>query len=300
VSRAVDWRAPELGDGHRLDTSAGTLAYHDSGRGRPIVLVHGFLSNANIWRKLVPPLAAGHRVIAVDWPLGSHHVPLRADADLSPPATAALIAEVLERLDLREAVLAGNDSGGAYSQMVAATGNDRLAALVLASSETPDDHWPPRGFGHLRRSARLPGGLTAIVQGLRLPFMWRSPVAYGRLSKRPIEAQTMHSFLDPFFASAEIRRDAVKVIGSVSPAHSRGASERLRAGEFGRPVLLAWGAEDRVFPLRHAEAYAQALPDARLEPIDDAWTYVSEDNPVDLAAVIARFADGLGAGGGRP
>ena len=287
MSRPVDWRAPELGDRRTVSTSAGPVVVHEAGAGRPLVFVHGFLANANIWRKLVPELSGRFRCVCPDWPLGSHFEPMDEGADLSPPGIAALIRDLLELLDLEDAVLVGNDSGGAYSQIAAAERPRRLGALVLSSCETPDDRWPPRGFGHLKRSARVPGGLTMIVQGLRVPATWRMPGAYGPLSKRPVEERVMRSFLDPFFGSAAIRRDARKVISSVGPEHSSAAAERLRSG-FDRPILLAWGAEDRVFPLRHAEAYARTLPGARLEAVPDARTYVAWDNPAGLAAVLTE------------
>lgn len=288
MSRAPDWRAPELGRPRTVTTSAGPLVVHESGAGRPLVFVHGFLANANIWRKLVPELRESFRCVCPDWPLGSHFRPLNEEADLTPPGIAALILELVERLELRDAVLVGNDSGGAYSQIAAGRAPERLGALVLNSCETPGDRWPPRGYGHLKRSAQVPGGLTAVVQGLRIPALWRMPGAYGPLSKRAIDERVMWSFLDPFLSDAAIRRDARRVIASVGPGHSRAAADRLRAGG-GLPILLAWGAEDGVFPLRRAEAYARTLPDARLEAVPDARTYVAEDNPAGLAAALRAF-----------
>jgi pimeloyl-ACP methyl ester carboxylesterase len=287
VRRWFDWRAPELGERRMVDTSAGPLFAYEAGTGPPLLFIHGFLANANLWRKLVPELRHRFRCVCPDWPLGSHILPMRHHADLTPPGIASLILELVERLDLTGASLVGNDSGGAYAQIAAARAPEQLGALVLNSCETPDDRWPPRGFGHLKRAAQVPGGLTAIVQGLRVPALWRMPGAYGPLSKRPIEDRVMHSFLDPFLSSDAIRHDARSVIASVGPGHSRAAAGRLREG-VGLPILLAWGAEDRVFPLRHAEAYARTLPDARVEPIPDARTYVAEDNPAGLAEVLTK------------
>jgi len=289
VKRRIDWRAPELGEAGEVKTSHGPIAYREAGSGPPLVLVHGFLANANLWRKVVPLLADDFRCLSVDWPLGSHYRPASAGADLSPPGIARLIADFLDRLDLRDVVLMGNDSGGAYAQMVAAGGNDRLATLVLNSCETPDDRWPPKGFGHLKASGRVPGGLTAIVQSLRLRPSWRTPMAYGLLAKHPIEERVMWSFLDPFFASEAIRRDARKVISAVGPEHHRAAAATL-IEHFDRPVVFAWGREDRVFPLRHAETYAEALADARVKAVEDSYTYVAEDNPRRLAEVVAGTA----------
>lgn len=290
MSRPFDWRPSELGEPKQLETRHGTIAYREAGSGPPLVLVHGFLANANIWRILVPLLSRHFRCFAVDWPLGSHYVPLHPAADLTPRGITSLIGDFLERLDLQGTILLGNDSGGAYSQMVAATGNERLSVLVLNSCETPEDRWPPKGFGHLKRSAKVAGGLDFMMQSLRTRRFWRSPAAYGLLAKRPIEDRVMWSFLDPFFRSAEIRRDARKVISSVGPEHHRGAAETLTA-EFQRPIVLAWGEDDRVFPLSHARTYASALPDARVRLIEDSYTYVAEDNPERLAEVLIVTLD---------
>jgi len=285
MSRQPDWRASELGERKQIETSHGPIVYHEIGEGRPLVLVHGFLANANIWRKLIPLIAGDFRCFAVDWPLGSHYLPVRADADLTPPGIRTLIADFLERLELEDVVLAGNDSGGAYSQMVAAAGNPRLGALVLNSCETPEDRWPPKGFGHLKGSAQVPGGLNLMIQSLRVKRSWRSPIAYGVLAKRPIPDSVMWSFVDPFFKSAEIRRDARKVIRRVGPQYHRAAAETLIA-EFELPVIFAWGGDERVFPLTHARNYAPALANSQLRVVADSFTYTSEDNPEGLACEL--------------
>lgn len=64
-------------------------------------------------------------------------------------------------------------------------------------------------------------------------------------------------------------------------------SKKLRT--FDRPVLLAWGAEDRFFPTRLAERLAGELPDAHLELIADARTFVPWDQPERLAELIDKF-----------
>jgi pimeloyl-ACP methyl ester carboxylesterase len=290
MSRPIHWRAEALGDERHVATSVGTLAYRERGAGPPLVFVHGFLANANTWRKVVPRLAEHFRCLAVDWPLGSHYLPVQPSADLSPPGIAALISDFCERLELDDVILLGNDSGGAYSQMVAATGNERIAALVLNSCETPGSRWPPKGFGHLKRSGRIPGGLTFIVQGLRLPRSWRSPIAYGLLAKRPIEDRVMWSFLDPFFSSATIRRDARRVISSVGPAYHERAAEALIA-EWERPVHFVWAADDPVFPIERARTYAAALAETTFAAVADSYTYVAEDNPVEMAdTLVSAFA----------
>jgi pimeloyl-ACP methyl ester carboxylesterase len=283
------WRDPRLGPAREVRLPAGPIRYHDVGRGPVLVFVHGYLVNANIWRKLVPLLADGYRCVAVDWPLGSHPVPMAAGADLSPPGIAQLIGDVLDALDLHDVTLIGNDSGGAYAQIAAADRPERIARLVLNSCETPDCSWPPGpgGFGLLKAAARHPAAHRLLYQPLRLPATWRLPNAYGWLAKRPIDAQVMRSYVRPVLTRAAIRDDGRKAIGAVSPRFTRAAAGQLRRS-FGRPVLLAWAAEDRVFPLDHAERYA-ALLGAELRTITDAYTYTAEDQPERTARTIGEW-----------
>jgi pimeloyl-ACP methyl ester carboxylesterase len=93
----------------------------------------------------------------------------------------------------------GNDSGGAYSQIVAAHHPERLASLVLNSCETPDCAWPPApgGFGVLKATAIHPLTYRALYQVLRIPRTWRWRNTYGWLAARPIDAPVMWSYLRP-------------------------------------------------------------------------------------------------------
>src|SRR3954466_14954856 len=86
----------DLVDANRdITLSAGTIRYAEAGEGTPIVFVHGLLANRLLWRKVAPQLEGVGRVIAPDWPLGSHTIPMKPDADTSPRGVAYLIAEFL-------------------------------------------------------------------------------------------------------------------------------------------------------------------------------------------------------------
>ena len=54
-------------------------------------------------------------------------------------------------------------------------------------------------------------------------------------------------------------------------------------------MLVAWATEDRLFPFRHAQRLADAFPNARLERIQDSYTFVSIDQPERTADLIASF-----------
>jgi pimeloyl-ACP methyl ester carboxylesterase len=221
-----------------------------------------------------------------DWPLGSHETPMDLDADLSPPAVASLVADFIRALGLDSVTLVGNDSGGAISQLVATRHPERVGRLVLTNCDA-FDNFPPRLFRYLGLVARVPGGMTAMAQTMRIKANRRAPIAFGGLAKRRLDDDLLEAWVRPSIEDAGIRRDAGKFIRGVSPKQTEQAARELP--RFSAPALIAWGTEDRFFPAQHAERLAATIPDARLEWIEQAKTFVSLDQPQRLAAAVRSF-----------
>ncbi|HEY4428330.1 MAG TPA: alpha/beta hydrolase [Solirubrobacteraceae bacterium] len=266
--------------------SQGTIRYRELGAGEPIVLVHGLLANGELWRDVAPRLARDFRVIVPDWPLGSQELPLSPGADLSPPGLAQLIADFLAALELENVTLVGNDTGGALCQLVAVEHPERLARLVLTPCDAYENFLPP-AFRPLQALARVPGAVFALVQAMRPAAARRMPLSYGWLMKRGDDALTA-GWLAPARADARIRTEIASILRGISSEYTLAAARRF--GEFTKPVLIAWAPEDRFFKLHYAERLADAFPDARLELIEDSYSFVPIDQPERTAELIARFA----------
>ena len=102
-----------------IELSAGTIEYQDTGGDGPVlVLLHGLLMDASLWDDVIAELSAGYRCVAPTLPLGAHRHAMRSGADLSLPGIARLVAEFLDRLDLTDVTLVGNDTGGALVQLL--------------------------------------------------------------------------------------------------------------------------------------------------------------------------------------
>jgi len=271
----------------QLELSAGTVRYRDSGEGPPIVFVHGVLVDGTLWRNVTPPLEGRFRCVVPDWPLGSHTLPMKPEADITPRGVARLIGELLEALDLSGATLVANDTGGALTQMLAVERPERIGRIVLTPCDCFDNFFPPL-FKPLQYAARVPGALNGLIQPLRIRPLRRLPMAFGRLTKRPVPAEVGDGWLRPFLSSREIRRDTARFLRAIDAKDTLEAAERLSS--FDRPVLLAWASEDRVFPLEHARRLAEILPDARIAEIPDSYSFVPEDQPERLAELILEFA----------
>jgi pimeloyl-ACP methyl ester carboxylesterase len=294
VSRSGDrayWRSPALGEAREVDLPQGTVRYFERGSGPPIVFVHGLLVNANLWRDVVAALGDDFRCIVPDLPLGSHEVPLRADADLSPTGFADLIGDFLDALELENVTLVGNDTGGGLSQIAVTRRPERIGRLVLTSCDA-FENFPPKAFRLAAKLfARVPGFAVAIMTPARPNFMRSTPLVLGFLIKsRPIHREASDSYLLPTLTNRGVRRDARKAAGGLDPRYTLEAAERLK--QFERPALIAWSREDKFFPPAHAERLAETIPQARLEWIEDSYTFASEDQPERLAALIAGFVRG--------
>jgi pimeloyl-ACP methyl ester carboxylesterase len=284
-----DYRSPLLGTLTTLQLSSGPLDVWRRGEGRPVVFTHGWLTNANLWRRVVDRLADRFACFALDLPLGGHRTPMDDGADLSPRGVGELIAEVLDVLDLRDVTLVGNDSGGAYSQIAVAHAPQRIARLVLNSCETPFDEFPPPPFDGLPAAARDGATLRTLLSALEDRSIRRADGAFGLLSKRPVPDDVSDSYALPALRDDGILRDTAKAMSAAASEPVHLAGRRLIAN-FDRPVLLPWSPDDRVFPFANARRYADALPEGRVVPIGDAYSLTAEDQPDALADALAGWS----------
>jgi pimeloyl-ACP methyl ester carboxylesterase len=269
-----------------IELSAGTIEYEDTGGNGPVVvLMHGLAMDGSLWRHVVGELRKHYRCIVPTLPLGGHRRPMRADADLSPRGIGRLEAEFLQALDLRDVTLVGNDSG--LFLIAAGEHPERIARLVITSCEAFENFPPGLPGLAVALAARLPGGLNALAQPMRLRALRRLPFAFGWMAKRPIPHEVTDAWLRPVLTQREIRRDIARYVRSSDKGDLLVAAERLRT--FDRPTLVIWASEDRVMPPEHGRRFAKLLPHAHLIEIADSYTFIPEDQPLKLASYIHEF-----------
>lgn len=263
----------------------GTIHYREEGKGDPLVFVHGLFVDGRLWRNVTPSLAASHRCIVPDWPLGSHRTALAPEVDRSPRGIAHLIADFLEALELQRVTIIGNDTGGAISQILATERPERLHALVLTNCDCLENFLPPF-FKPLKWMAYIPGAYWLSARGLRSARVRRSPLGYGTLTHRPIPDEITAAWVAPL-ADRAVRANVLATLKAIDKRDTLQAAERLH--EHPLPTLLAWANEDRIFPLRFANRLLSMVPGAQLEQIEDSGAFVPEDQPAKLAELIETF-----------
>src|SRR3954447_14869685 len=198
----------------QVETSAGPIRYRERGSGPTLLFLHGIVANGVLWRRVVPPLADEFRCITPDWPLGSHELGLRDDADTTLPGLARLVAEVMDALDLDDVTLVANDTGGAIAQWVAVQDPPRLGRLVLTPCDAVDN-FLPLVLRHLQVAGRRAPGLWLAGQALRYRLIQRMPIAFGHLTVRPIDREAMEAYTAPLRTNAAVRKDFARLVRGV-------------------------------------------------------------------------------------
>ncbi|HEV7136647.1 MAG TPA: alpha/beta hydrolase [Steroidobacteraceae bacterium] len=122
---------------HKLSNGI-TLSYHDSGSGAPILFLHSFGHNKNLWfPQLTHFLEKGFRVLAPD-------MPGHGDSSYDPALhgvdqMAQCYIELLESLGVRKAILAGISMGGYIALRMWARRPDLIAGMVLSNTKAEKD-----------------------------------------------------------------------------------------------------------------------------------------------------------------
>ena len=272
-----------------LELSVGTIDYVDTGGAGPVVvLLHGLLMDSSLWDGVIEELRGTHRCVAPTLPLGAHRRPVRPGADLSLPAMARLVEELLAGLDLTDVTLVGNDTGGAVAQLILARGTDRVGRVVLASCEA-FDNLPPGLTGRtLALAGRLSPALFGLfMQQLRLKPFRRLPLAFGWLTRRG-DAVTA-GWSAPLLHQRAIRRDTVRLLRTVMSDTDVLVDIAAALPGFERPALVVWAVEDRVMPPEHGRRLAELFPAGRLIEIADSYTLIPLDQPAELARAVHEF-----------
>jgi pimeloyl-ACP methyl ester carboxylesterase len=213
--------------------------------GETVVLVHGLGASAEDWRNLAPWLArAGYRVYMPDLPgYGRSEQP--ADFSYSVRDEAAIVIGFMDALGLNRVDLGGWSMGGWIVQLVASQAPQRIMRLMLFDSVglhvAPD--WDTQLFTPV--NAQQVNQLDALL-------MPHPPPVPGFVARDILRISSEREWV--------IRRAIATMLTGDDATDSLLPQLKM-------PVLIAWGAEDRIAPLAQAETMHQLVPQSELDII---------------------------------
>src|SRR3954453_23639133 len=287
----VDWRA------HRrfVEVAGRRVNVVEMGEGDPpVVFVHGLAGSWQNWLENIPhSAAAGHRVVAFDLPgFGASELPA---GKVSIAGYGRLVDTLLDGLGVGPAVRVGHSMAGFIAAESAIQFPQRVEQLVLVSAAglTIEYQRDERILGLLRFSRRMLLAWGGFI-GARSDAVARRPrtrelllrlvVAHPDRLPAPLVAEQGRGGGHPGFVG---RLDALT-----------GYPIRSRLGEIHCPVLIVWGAEDLLVPVRAAGEFEQLIPDARKVVWPDTGHTAMLERPQAFNRLVEAFVDGARDGPG--
>jgi pimeloyl-ACP methyl ester carboxylesterase len=259
-------------------TAAGhRIAYVDLGEGPPVLLLHGFPTSCFLWRRVAWLLAQRMRVIAPDL-LGYGASDRPAGADLSEPAQAAYVRELLQGLGVGRLAVVGHDIGGAIGQLLALDASELdISALVLVDAPSLDAR-PAEAVRRLQRAS--PGEATA-------PFVEdavRRFLDQGMGHRERLTAEDIRGYLAPWLADPP---SVLRAAGGVTGGGLAGREEDL--ARLQQAALLVWGEDDPLVPAEIGERLNELLPGSSLALLPGCSHLVTEDAAQTVGPLVYEY-----------
>jgi pimeloyl-ACP methyl ester carboxylesterase len=252
------------------------MAYVDMGDGPPVLLLHGFPTSADLWRREAWLLAQRMRVIAPDL-LGYGESDKPADADLSEPAQAGYVRELLSALGIDELAIVGHDIGGAVAQMLALDEKPKARALVLLDSAC-FEAWPTESVRMIQSVATAQETAVFAEETLRATF------ARGVAHQDRLEEGAVAAYLRPW------QEDAPAFFRAARGLTGKGlAGRELELEDLDLPALIIWGEADPFLPSSLAERLGEAIPGSTVALLPGCSHFVNEDAPSTVGPLIHEY-----------
>ncbi|MBB5917659.1 pimeloyl-ACP methyl ester carboxylesterase [Nocardia transvalensis] len=250
-----------------FDIAGRTLSYLDfGGTGRPLLALHGHMSDAESFTGLAQRLAPGWRLIALDQ---RGHGYSDRPADYSREGYVADVLALLDHLDLERAVLLGHSVGGLNAYQLAAWHPERVEAIINADMAVSLGLDGANPFEFLRT---LP--YEAATRQQLIDEMGPLAAHFGALVRERADG----TWSLPFHP--------LDIIDSEDQVHGDHWADWL-AGTC--PALIIRGSRGAI-PADQARAMADQRPHTRLVELDtDHFVYTND--PDGFAKAVNEFLD---------
>jgi pimeloyl-ACP methyl ester carboxylesterase len=266
-----------------IDLGDHLVHYLDYGEGPPVLMLHGGGAGSAIWFKQIQVLSKTRRVIAPDHPVFGLS---SQDAYKAPflPNLVTYMVRLFDELGLNCVDVVGLSMGAQAALAMALEHPDRLGKLVVIDS-------------------------AGLGRDFPLIFKLATVPLFGRLIVRPNRwgqdnyFKTMEVVNSDFTGASAYKQYAYDVTLPDGHGHAMRSSLAAITNILGQksiftdeelasisaPTLALWGAEDRVFPLKHGYRLAQLLPNVNMHIIDGARHVPFLDHPDTANDLITGF-----------
>jgi pimeloyl-ACP methyl ester carboxylesterase len=258
------------------DTSLGQVHYYEHGRsvaGRPdLLLIHQSPQSGNMFEAVIPALAAGRRVVAMD--TVGYGMSDRPKSPLEPEDYARAIADLAAALGMARFHIVGVHTGAVFAIETALAWPDRVPGIVLSG---PPMH-PPRGPGQTPRQPTMKLPPAAREDGTHLTELWQQ--------RWKVAAPIDPAIFQKRFLNSLIAGDSA--LSAYHAVYKYDLTERLKLLRC--PALIVYGDRDVETPnIIRSLPHVECIP-TRVIPGGNIYTV--DLRPADWSAAVLEFLGG--------
>jgi pimeloyl-ACP methyl ester carboxylesterase len=256
-----------------ITTDQGVVHYEVYGRGRPVILLHGWLGSWGLWQETMEYLGRNYRTYALDfWGFGESG---KKRSTYEVKDFVDLVEQFMEKLGITEAPLVGHSMGGTVSLLAAIKYPQRVNKVVVIGS--------PIAGSSLALPLKLAGyrgiafllftfmGLFRFAMRIASPLICRDP-RFPDMMDRDLSRTTLQSFL-------------------ISIASLRQTDLRGQLGLVKVPAMGMFGKRDNIVNPNQWQPMKEGIPEAQIERFEKAGHFIMLDEPVDFMNKLHKFLD---------
>lgn len=251
-----------------------------TGKGQPLIMLHGFGASSYSFSKIIPELSKYFTIYAFDLK-GFGDSPKPDDHRYSVYDQALLVDQYLKKHHLDKVILLGHSYGGGVALSLALMDPKRFAKLVLIDSASYDQQLPK------------------LIRWLQIPVL-------GKLGFYliPATVEVKESYKYAFYDNRKIPEDIVKeyarnlykpnarkvylqTVENLIPEDIEKISRRYRTIQI--PTLIVWGANDIVIRKEKAYRLHRDIPHSQLKIIPRCGHIPHEEKPQETLKLLEDF-----------
>lgn len=267
MSEFIPWNSQPLNDwtvkygkGKFVDLEGHKTHYLEKGEGEPIVLIHGFFYDSDLWVSNIDKLAEHYKVYALDlWGFGYS---TREPLDFSYQLFSDQVLLFMDALGIERAHIAGQSMGGGTVIWFGVQNRSRVNKIILV-----DPAGVPHGIPLTGKIFNLPR-VGEFFLGLKSNFIRKKNLADLWFYKKDLITE---SYFEDVTRFHKIKGTTECMLTILRKEFFNTLSDELQQlAQLDIPILIVWGKEDKAIPVKMGEEMHRILKGSRLEIFDQA------------------------------
>lgn len=255
-----------------------------------VLLLHGFPTNSQMFRNLIPLLAQRYHVIAPDYPgYGHSSMPPRDKFTYSFDNVAKAIESLTEHLGLKKYAIYVQDYGAPVGYRLASGHPERITGIIVQNGNAYDEGLDNKFWEPIKACWKDPANVEKRNALRSLLTYDATKWQYTEGMKHPERVSPDGPAHDQFLldrpGNDEIQLDMFLSYGSNPPLYPKW-QEYFRKHQ--PPMLVVWGKNDKIFPAEGAEPYKRDLKDLDFHLLDTGH-FALEDSSEEIASLMLKF-----------